>query len=167
MDLKALYNLSYGVYIVGAFKDGRAVGCTINTCFQLTSKGPIVAVSLNKSNYTLEAVKESGRFSVSILSQDTDPMLIGRFGFFSSRDTDKYEGIGYDLIDYVPCVKGTFAGRLILEAYDMVDCNTHTLVLCHLVNAVEGTGIPMTYAYYHNVIKGQEPPTAPLYRKES
>ena len=44
MDLKALYNLSYGVYIVGAFMDGRPVGCTINTCFQITSKGPILAV---------------------------------------------------------------------------------------------------------------------------
>lgn len=42
-------------------------------------------------------------------------MLIGKFGFFSSRDTDKYDGIGYDVVDYVPCVKGSFAGRLILE----------------------------------------------------
>lgn len=54
MDLKALYNLSYGVYIVGAFKDGRAVGCTINTCFQLTSKDPIIAVSLKKATTRLK-----------------------------------------------------------------------------------------------------------------
>lgn len=165
MNLKVLYNLSYGVYIVGAFKDGRAVGCTINTCFQITSKEPMLAISLNKTNFTLEAVQETGRFSVSILSEETDPMLIGRFGFFSSRDTDKYEGFGYDLVDYVPCVKGSFAGRLILEAVKTVDCGTHILVLGRLIDTVEGSGTPMTYSYYHNVIKGTEPPSAPLHRE--
>ena len=165
MDLNVLHNLSYGVFIVGAFKDGRAVGCTINTCFQITSQGPLIAVSLNKNNFTLEAIRETGRFSVSILSQDTDPMVIGRFGFFSSRDTDKYDGFGYDVVDYVPCVRGSFAGRLILETVETVDCGTHMLVLARLTNTVEGSRTPMTYAYYHNVIKGTEPPSAPLYRK--
>ena len=142
MDLNVLHNLSYGVFIVGAFKDGRAVGCTINTCFQITSQGPLIAVSLNKNNFTLEAIRETGRFSVSILSQDTDPMVIGRFGFFSSRDTDKYDGFGYDVVDYVPCVRGSFAGRLILETVETVDCGTHMLVLARLTNTVEGSGTP-------------------------
>ena len=62
MDPKVLYNLSYGVYIVGAFKDGRPVGCTINTCFQITAKNPVLAISLNKNNFTLEAIKGTGRF---------------------------------------------------------------------------------------------------------
>lgn len=166
MDLKVLYNLSYGLFIVGAFKDGRAVGCTVNTCFQITSKEPLLAVSLNKNNFTLEAIQERRRFSVSILSEDSDPMVIGRFGFFSSRDTDKYEGFGYDVVDYVPCVKGSFAGRLILETVETVDCGTHMLVLARLIDTVAGSGVPMTYAYYHNVIKGTEPPSAPLYRNE-
>lgn len=165
MDLKVLYSLSYGVYIVGAFKDGRPVGCTINTCFQITGQEPILAISLNKNNFTLQAVTETGRFSVSILSEYTDPMLIGRFGFFSSKDTDKYEGIGYDIVDYVPCVNGSFAGRLILETVKTVDCGTHTIVLARLIDTVDGTGVPMTYSYYHNVIKGKEPPSAPLYQK--
>ena len=166
MDLNVLHNLSYGVFIVGAFKDGRAVGCTINTCFQITSQGPLIAVSLNKNTFTLEAIRETGRFSVSILSQDTDPMVIGRFGFFSSRDTDKYDGFGYDVVDYVPCVRGSFAGRLILETVETVDCGTHMLVLARLTNTVEGSGTPMTYAYYHNVIKGKAPKNAPTYRPE-
>lgn len=93
-------------------------------------------------------------------------MLIGKFGFFSSRDTDKYDGIGFDVVDYVPCVKGLFAGRLILEKVDTVDCGTHMLVLARLIDTVEGSGKPMTYSYYHNVIKGSEPPSAPLYQKD-
>ena len=81
MDLKVLYKLTYGLYVVGAFKDGRAVGCVVNTCFQITNDVPRVAVALNKNNYTLEAVKENKRFSLSIIAEDTDPSVIGRFGF--------------------------------------------------------------------------------------
>lgn len=167
MDLTVLYNLSYGLYIVGAFKDGRPAGCVVNTCFQVTSERPMLAVSLNRSNYTLEAIKENKRFSLSILAEDSDPSVIGRFGFYSSRDTDKYAGFGFDVKDFVPCVKGRFAGRLILEAERFVDCETHVLVLARLIDTVEGSGTPMTYAYYHNVIKGTAPKSAPTYRGEN
>lgn len=167
MDLTVLYNLTYGLYVVGAFKDGRAVGCVINTCFQVTSEKPLLTVSLNKNNYTLEAIRENKRFSLSILSEDSNPEIIGRFGFFSSRDVDKYEAFGFDVRGYVPCVKGSFAGRLILEAEQFVDCETHVLVVARLIDTVEGSGVPMTYAYYHNVIKGKAPKSAPTYRAEN
>lgn len=166
MDISVLYKLSYGLYVVGAFKDGRPVGCVVNTCFQITADVPRLAVSLNKNNYTLGAITENKRFSVSILAEDSAPAIIGRFGFTSSRDTDKYEGFGYEVVDYVPCVKGSFAGRLILEAEKTVDCGTHVIVIARLINTIEGSGTPMTYAYYHNVIKGKEPKNAPTYRDE-
>lgn len=167
MDSTVLYNLSYGLYVVGAFREGRAVGCVINTCFQITSESPRIAVSLNKNNYTLGAILENKRFSVSILAEDSDPTIIGRFGFMSSRDVDKYAETGYEVVDYVPCVKGRFAGRLILDAEQTVDCGTHMLVIARLIDTVAGSGTPMTYAYYHNVIKGKEPKNAPTYRGET
>ena len=73
MDLTVLYKLTYGLYIVGAFKDGRPVGCVINTCFQVTSENPRLVVSLNKNNHTLAAIREFKRFSLSILAEDSDP----------------------------------------------------------------------------------------------
>lgn len=57
MDTTVLQKLTYGLYILGAFKDGRATGCVINTCFQVTSQNPLLVVSLNKNNYTLEAIR--------------------------------------------------------------------------------------------------------------
>lgn len=167
MDQTALYKLSYGLYIIGAFKDDRAAGCVVNTCFQVTASPAQLVVSLNKDNYTLEAVRQSGRLSVSILSEDTDPSLIGTFGFFSSRDTDKYKTHGMELIDNTPCVGGKFAGRIILEAKNYFDCGTHVMVLCEVIDTVAGEGTPMTYAYYHNVIKGKEPKNAPTYRADA
>ncbi|MDE6126224.1 MAG: flavin reductase [Muribaculaceae bacterium] len=166
MDPTILYKLSYGLYVVGAFKEGRPVGCVVNTCFQVTAEPPVLAVSLNKCNYTLEAIRENKRFSVSILAEDSDPAVIGKFGFFSSRDTDKYADFGFEVKDFVPYVKGRFAGRLILEAERFVDCGTHVVVLARLIDTVEGSGTPMTYAYYHNVIKGKAPKSAPTYRAD-
>ena len=167
MDTTVLYQLTYGLYIVGAFKDGRPVGCVINTCFQVTSQNPLLAISLNKNNYTLEAIREFKRFSLSILAEDSEPTLIGTFGFKSSRDNDKYADYGYDVLAGTPCVKGKFAGRLVLEAEQFIDCETHVLVVARLMATEAGSGIPMTYAYYHNVIKGNAPKNAPTYQEES
>lgn len=166
MDYSVLYKLTYGLYVVGAFKSGRLVGCVINTCFQVTSENPLLVISLNKNNFTLDAIRENKRFSLSIIAEDTDPAIIGKFGFFSGRDTDKYADFGYDVVSYVPCVKGNFAGRLILEAENFIDCGTHVLVLARLSDTVEGSGTPMTYEYYHRVIKGKAPKNAPTYREE-
>ncbi len=166
MDLKVLYQLTYGLYVLGAFKDGRAVGCVINTCFQVTSENPLLVVSVNKNNYTLEAIRQTKRFSLSIVAEDTNPEIIGKFGFFTSRDTDKYANFGFETHSDVPCVKGKFAGRLILEAEQFTDCGTHILVLARLKDTIEGSGTPMTYAYYHNVIKGKAPANAPTFQKE-
>ena len=79
MDITALFSLSYGLYIVGTMDGNRPVGCTINTCFQVTSKNPLLAISLNKNNYTLEAIRRNKRFSLSVVAEDTDNMIIATF----------------------------------------------------------------------------------------
>ena len=84
MDITVLFKLTYGLYVVGAMDSERPVGCVINTCFQVTSQNPILAISLNKNNYTLQAIQRSKRFSLSIIAEETDPTVIGTFGFCSS-----------------------------------------------------------------------------------
>ena len=95
---------------------------------------------MNKNNYTLKAIKESRRFSLSIIAEDTDPSIIGTFGFQSSRDADKYANYGFRIFGEAPCVNGKFAGRLILDAINFVDNETHIVVLARLVDTVKGDG---------------------------
>ena len=166
MDVTVLYNLTYGLYVVGAMDGERPVGCIINTCFQVTSQNPILAISLNKNNYTLEAIRKGKRFSLSIIAEDTDSTIIGTFGFCSSRDRDKYADYGYTTHEGAPLVNGRFAGRLILDAIDFVDNETHVVVLARLADTVQGEGKPMTYEYYHRVVKGKAPKNAPTYVAE-
>lgn len=166
METNALYNITYGLYVVGCYSDGKPAGCIINTCFQVTSENPTLAICLNKKNHTLDCIKKNPRFCVSIISEETDPMIISSFGFRSARDIDKYTDFGYDELDGTPAVKGDFCGRLILDAINFIDCGSHIIVIGKLVASHGGNGTPMTYAYYHKVIKGSAPKNAPTYRAE-
>lgn len=167
MDAKALYQLSYGVYVVTCWDMGRPTGCTANSIMQITSSPATVAVSLNHKNYTNTVVRQTGKFAVSILSEDTDPSIIGRFGFQSGADTNKFDGLDYELKGYQPVVPGCGA-YLVCEVIDQMETDTHTVFLAKVVDAevANPKAVPMTYAYYHNVIKGKSPKNAPTYQPE-
>jgi flavin reductase (DIM6/NTAB) family NADH-FMN oxidoreductase RutF len=53
---------------------------------------------------------------------------------------------------------------LICEVYNKVDTETHTVFLANVLNGdLIDDKKPMTYHYYHNVIKGNSPKAAPSY----
>ena len=91
MDMTALFDLSYGVYVVGALDGNRSVGCVANSAMQITAEPMTMAVSLNKKNFTEDAVRKCGYFTISVLSQDTESTTIGKFGFQSSAEMNKYD----------------------------------------------------------------------------
>lgn len=70
MDTKALYTISYGLYIVTAKKDDRLNGQVANTVFQISSAPPTVAVSINKQNLTHEFIQAGRNFAVSVLARE-------------------------------------------------------------------------------------------------
>lgn len=168
MDLKVLHQLSYGMYILSASDRGRPVGCVINTCIQITSENPTVAISVNKNNYTYEVIQREKRFALSILSEDTNPNLIASFGFSSGKERDKYEGFSYEMREGLPYILENTCGLLICEVVSVADVGTHAVIFGRLTDTESGTAAaPMTYAYYHKVIKGKAPKNAPTYQAES
>lgn len=167
MDFNALRDLTYGMYIISTEYNGRNVGCFVNTVTQITAVNPIISVSVNKDNYTNEALKNVKKFAVSILSENTNSKVIGEFGFFSSRDKDKFSNIEYKKVDELPVVNEETCGYLICEVIDVVDAETHDIFIARVNNAVKVNDyIPMTYKYYHEVIKGKAPKTAPTWVEE-
>ena len=93
MNRKALQKLSYGVYLVTTAQNGKSYGCVANSAMQITSSPAQIAVSINHDNATHDQIAQSGKFALSILATDTDPALIGGFGYRSSRDADKFAGV--------------------------------------------------------------------------
>ncbi len=166
MDLKALYNLSYGVYVTATLDKGRPVGCVTNSVMQVTASPATVAVSVNHDNFTNRCIQENGYFSVSILTTQASPAVIGTFGFSSSKHTDKFENIPYRTVQGIPVLQDC-CGYIVCRVMDKMESSTHTVFLGEVVDAGGYTGDePMTYAYYHNVIKGKSPKNAPTYVPE-
>jgi ferric-chelate reductase [NAD(P)H] len=168
VNLKALYKLGYGLYVVTSLKENRLNGQIANTVFQITSEPPTIAVSINKTNLTHEFIKQSKVFAASILSQDTPLSFIGHFGFKSGRDLDKLSGTNYKIGETgAPLVTDNTLAYLEARVSKEVDAGTHTIFIGELVGAeVIKEGEPMTYAYYHQVKRGTTPKTAPVYIEE-
>ena len=69
MDNKVMYALSYGLFVLSARRGEKDNGCITNTAIQVTTDPNRIVIAVNKSNYTHDMVKETGRFTVSILSE--------------------------------------------------------------------------------------------------
>lgn len=167
IDTNAFHDLSYGLYIVSAkLPDGRFVGCVANTFGQVASDPAKTSISLNKENTTTKAIQETGRLCISVLNESADMELIGKFGFNSSLDTEKFEGIEFELTDDgIPYVTQMSDAVFELEVEEAVDVGSHLLFVCDVLsaNTIESEFPPMTYAYYHMVLKGRTPPRAATY----
>jgi flavin reductase (DIM6/NTAB) family NADH-FMN oxidoreductase RutF/rubredoxin len=165
MDLKVLYNISYGIYIVSSRKEDQINGQIANTVFQITAEPATIAVSINKKNFTHDFITQSKVFAVSVLEQEVDMKFIGRFGFKSGRDEDKFEGVNYKIgVTGSPIIMENTIAYLEAEVIQAIDVGTHTLFVGKVVEAENiKKAKPLTYDYYHQIKKGISPKTAPTY----
>lgn len=168
MDFSVFRDMSYGVYVVSTMDGERPTGCIANSIMQITSNPPTVAISINHDNYTNECIDKNGNFTFSILAEDSDSGLIGRFGFCSGKDVDKFDEVNYEIVQGVPVVKST-CGYVVCKVIDKMETETHTVFLGEVLDGevYDPTAQAMTYSYYHNVIKGKSPKNAPTYLQEA
>lgn len=166
MNQSAFHKLSYGVYVVSTWDEGRPAGCIANSAMQITSKPASIAVSINHDNYTNKCIEQSGRFAISILAEDSDPAIIGTFGFQSGKAVDKFAQVKYTVEDLMPVITDS-CGYIVCRVIDKMETATHTVFLGEVEGAeVFGNRNAMTYAYYHQVVKGKSPKNAPTYIPE-
>ena len=167
MDKKVLRNLSYGVYAVTSRDKDKNVGCIANSIMQVTSNPSVIAVSINHDNYTNKVIKENNKFGVSILKETTDAKIIGTFGYKSSKDNDKFDGINFKEISEIPVLENT-CGYMVCKVIDTMETSTHTIFLGEVIEADDySTENAMTYKYYHENLKGSSPKNAPTYEETS
>ena len=96
-------------------------------------------------------------------------ILIGHFGFKSGRDTNKLEGIDYEIgATGAPVVMENAVSYLEARVVQEMDVGTHTIFIGEVVGAdlVDGHKACMTYDYYHQIKGGKTPRTAATYLEE-
>ncbi len=169
MNTRALHKLSYGIYVVTSIKDGRLNGQIANTVIQVTAEPPTIAVSINRNNLTWEFIKSSRVFAVSALCEDTPLIFIGRFGFHSGRETDKFEGVEYRLGQTgAPIVLDNAVAFIEARVTQEIDVGTHTIFIGQLVDAdIINDKTCLTYEHYHQIKGGKTPKAAATYIEEA
>ena len=168
LQTEVLNRIGYGLYVVSSLHDGRANAQVANALMQVCAEPPAVGVCLNKQNLTHSYVAASRRFVASILAEDAPLKFIGRFGFKSGRDMDKFDGVqAMRGVTGIPIVTQHAVACLEVEVERELDAWTHTLFAGPVVAArVLTDGTPMSYAYYHDVKRGVTPRGAPTYIAE-
>ena len=144
---KINYSIIAGVYVLST--DGSA--CIVDAVSQVSAgDNPLIAVSVNKSNYTNEMMRKNNKFSLSILPKDVEGNIIKTFGFSSSRDINKFENIEFKEIDELKVVNDSI-GHMIFEKVNELDCDTHTLFIGRLVSGERyNDKEELVYQYYQS-----------------
>ena len=166
MDNKALYSISYGVFLL-ATKDGdKTNACITNTCMQVASNPTRIAICCINTNYTCDLLKNSGIFTLSILDKTCTFNTIKHFGMQSGRDVDKLADIelpiasnGIPYLGWQTCA--VICGRVV----DSKDLGSHTMFIAEIDDAFRlSEQEPLTYSYYQSDLK-PKPQKAPSERK--
>ena len=154
-DLKALFNIGYGLYVVTSNDGKKDNGLIVNTVAQLTDNPNRVMVSINKDNYSHHVIKQTGILNVNCLNTDAPFKVFQQFGFQSGRNVDKFKGEEILRSDnglvFLPRYINAFFS---LKVEDYKDLGTHGMFICSVTEARVLNNVPtMTYTYYQNNVK--------------
>ena len=166
VDKNALFKLSYGLYILTAQDGEKDNGCIINTVTQLTDTPSRFMIAVNKQNYTHDMILKTGKFNISVLTQEVPFQVFQHFGFQSGRDVDKFADApecvrSANGVYYVPKYANAFISGTVIETHDY---GTHTMFVADVTQAQILSEVPsVTYTYYFDHIK---PKPAPVDEKK-
>ena len=155
IDTKALFKIGYGLYVVTTHDGNKHNGCIVNTVCQQTSTPAKVSVTVNKSNYTHDVIRSTGKLNVNCLSVETPFSVFERFGFQSGKDVDKFEGFDFKCSENGLAVLTKYINSFMsLVVDDYIDLGTHGMFICSLAEAeVVSSRETMSYDYYHKNVK--------------
>lgn len=155
-DPTALFNLSYGLFVLSARESEKDNGCICNTCFQVGAGPDKLAISVQKGNLTREMIEKSGVFNVSVLTEEVPFETIRHFGMQSGRDTDKFADRAdakrshNGLLYLTDTVNAMFSCKVL----EKLDLGSHMMFVGQITESRVLSKAPAcTYAYYHKAIK--------------
>lgn len=156
MNEKALFQIGYGLYLVAANEKGKDNACIVNTVMQVTQNPIRLLVSVSNQNLTHDMIKNTGKLTVSVLTEKTPFAVYSHFGYQSGKTVDKFE----DFEDVTRCANGCYRLNRNSSAYfcgtvcESIALDTHTMFLVEVTDAdIVSTQAPVTYDYYQKYVK--------------
>ena len=154
-DMRALFNIGYGLYVVTSNDGKKDNGLIVNTVSQITSSPNRVMVCINKDNYSHHVIKQTGKMNVNCLSVEAPFAVFRQFGFQSGRSVDKFAGEELIRSDNGLVILPRYINAMMsLEVESYTDMGTHGMFICSVPEArVMSDKETMTYTYYQNNVK--------------
>ncbi|MCR5353785.1 MAG: flavin reductase [Clostridiales bacterium] len=154
-NMKALFNIGYGLYVVTSNDGKKDNGLIVNAVTQVTNTPNRVAVCINKENYSHHIIKNTGIMNVNCLSTAAPFSVFENFGFQSGRNVNKFASGEYPKSDnglvFLPKYINAFMS---LKVEQYVDLDTHGMFICSVTEARVISDTPtMTYTYYQENVK--------------
>ena len=150
MDDQAFRKIGYGLYVLTAREDGKDNGCIINTLIQVTDQPCRISITVNKGNLTCGMIERTGKFNVSVISEEADFALFRRFGYQSGRTADKFDSFpcsraANGILAVTRMANALFSGTV----RQTVDLGTHLMFIADVEDAeVLSPAETATYSYY-------------------
>ncbi|MGN0592202.1 MAG: flavin reductase [Ruminococcus sp.] len=163
MNKKAMYQLTYGLFVLTTSLGARSQGCIINTAMQVTTTPNRITITVNKQNLTHNVLMHTKEFNLSVLSEQADFSVFQRFGFHSGRDVDKFADYPHvkTAANGMPYVTEGTNAYLSGKVIDTVDLGTHTMFIADVTDGDVLSDAPSaSYAYYQANIKPKPQATA-------
>ena len=155
VDLTALFNIGYGLYVITSNDGKRDNGIIVNTVTQVTNTPNRIAVVINKESYSYEVIRETGKMNINCLTVDAPFSVFEQFGFKSGRNTDKFKNSEIMRSDNGLVFLTRYINSFMsLKVEQYVDLDTHGMFICSVGEArVLSDKETMTYTYYHENVK--------------
>ena len=67
-------------------------------------------------------------YPINLIAEDSNPILIGRFGFCSGRDANKFQDVDFKIVKEIPVLTDT-CGYAVCKVINKFETETHTVFL--------------------------------------
>lgn len=156
----ALFNIAYGLYVITTKDGDRDNGMIANTVGQVTNTPDRIAVTINKTSYTHDIIKQTGVMNINCLSNKAPFSVFENFGFKSGREQNKFEEISPARSSNGLAVLPQYINAFIsLRVQQYIDLDTHGMFICEITEQqVVSDEETMTYTYYQENVKPKPGP---------
>ena len=155
LDNKAIFNISYGLFVLVAQQGGKDNACIINVAQQVTSDPLQLMICVNKANLTHDMVLRTLKFNLCPLSEEATMKPFQHFGFQSGKTVDKFAECETELrtdngLRYLPKYINSVISCVVTKS---IDLGTHTMFIARVMEARVLSDSPsITSAYYQQHI---------------
>lgn len=131
-------------------------GCIVNTAFQVGNDPAKLAISVQMGNMTREIIESTGKFNVSVLTENVPFETIRHFGMQSGREVDKFQSFtatrrSQNGLLYV--TENTNA-MFSCDVKEKINLGSHMMFIGEVTESKVLSGdTSCTYAHYHKAIK--------------